>query len=939
MASLHPVLDVDDDLLFMMRWATQELVKAGDTVRNHMQPLTKPRPRENRLPIASPNTKQLSQEMYARLKTIRKLRNSRELAGTPILPVAHHKQQLLGLIKDHTYSIIVAETGSGKSTQVPQIIVDDAIENHAGLDCRVMCVQPRRIAAQSLAYRVADERAEPVGRSVGYNVRFDRKSPVFDGGGTITYCTTGIFLNLLQDSSARLQSLSHIILDEVHVRDVGIDLVMLLLKRYVEKRQATGAPVPKIIVMSATVDVDLFSSYFRNKALDGTLIPAPHLTIAGRSFEVKKHYLEELLTTLEEFYSNKDLRLFFEQDMTRDYLANHAKQFGGEGSNESETQDSLAENGGSSASLADLDPYDEDRLMPYGLICATLFYLLSKTKDGSMLVFLPGLNHIFALEQDLQTYGELMGIDLSNETRYRVVKLHSSLQEEQQKLSLEVPDGCRRIILSTDIAEASLTIPDVRYVIDAGKVNEMIFDSKASSHRMACCWVSRSSALQRAGRAGRVQPGEYFFLGTKQRFDTLRITKSPEIVRSDLRETCLRTRKASPEESLSAILRRAIEPPEDTKVRIATESLKRLKALDQHENITSLGSILCQLSINPALGKLIILGVIFRCLDPLLILGSMSDGTSLFRRAVSVEDRQVIAECVRAFAGESSSDQIGYINAFKAVRDVWHGESPRMAWQYAIQHNIYFPSYRQMSIAARHMLHVLARAKLIKRWQATKIDYQHRFGGAELNTNSHHVPLIKALLLHCLFPQIAIPVVQSRYYTQTDPAALMGMTSVNNPKVSKSSLTLFNRKQSFPDNLPMLFDTSNITPLIACLFGGNLERNDKFLASGSWLKVGINSRKVELGGEGDDAITNVIELYNAIDDALEAAFESLASGRNSFLSYGEKVALYHSRNALFATLHRTLRDVLDRDLNRIPTISAHADKWDDYASVLQNSSS
>lgn len=234
-----------------------------------------------------------------------------------LLQVNRRKGEILDLVNNNTYTIVVAATGTGKSTQLPQIFLDDAAIRHQGTNCRVVCVQPRRIAASSLAHRVARERNEPVGYSVGYHVRFDAQRARHRG--SVTYCTTGIMLELLQNVPRYLDTISHIILDEVHERDTGLDLLMLLLKEYIGERQSKGAHAPKLIITSATINVDLFASYFQNTSHDGTRSPAPHIDIPGHTFQVTRHHLNDLLKSLDE-YDPPTVKMLLEEQSTALYL-------------------------------------------------------------------------------------------------------------------------------------------------------------------------------------------------------------------------------------------------------------------------------------------------------------------------------------------------------------------------------------------------------------------------------------------------------------------------------------------------------------------------------------------------------------------------------------------------------------------------------------------
>lgn len=862
------------------------------------------------------------------------------------LPVWKYERQILDIINNHTYCLIAGETGSGKSTQIPQMVLDQAIRRQAGAEIRVLCVQPRRIAASSLAQRVAHERGEKIGDTVGFQVRFESHWP--RTGGAITYCTTGIMLNLLQTSPQFLHSFSHIMLDEIHVRDVGIDFVMLLLKRLISQRQALGHSAPKVIVMSATLDVDLFSSYFSNKGPDGTMTPAPHLIIPGRSFPVEKHYLDEILQSLIRLYGSSDaLAQFFNNPDTKyetsNYLLQHYKHFSsGPPSDVALVLESLK---ATPNQFRNASSEYEDPLIPYELLLATIVHILSTRDTGSVLVFLPGMKHILMVEEMLRSRGPGFGFSFSDENRFQILALHALLPEGQKNIAMEVPTGCRRILLATDIAEASVTFPDVKFVVDCGKAHEAVFDSKSLSRRLACSWISKSSAIQRAGRAGRVQPGEYFALYTEERHDGFRVTKSPEITRMDLQDVCLRAMVCAPDVSVTELLQEAIESPDIMNVQAAMDSLRRLQAVDENDTLTHLGHILSQLSIDPARAKLVILGIIFRCLDPLLIHGAMAE-SSLFRFQSTPDGKAQVVHELQSFAQASGSDHIGLINAFKAVRDVYMRSGRWKALDFCVKHCIHFPRYHETYLVSREILGKLSSAGLIRPDQAS-LDESYQFGGPELNANSRNPALIKALLLHCMYPQIAVPSLapsrlRSPYCdTETDRKTVINRGSSilripsTDPKqkyMRVQSLFVFSKKVEVGldgVSFKALFDTSLIDPLTACLFGGRLQWNGQNISMGSCVNIPVLSAD----GRDDQGAHGVIELRKAVDrvsspslgkiyirklltfqlQSLAASYQYLVMQQQNRSHRGS----HSAREAHFSALSKAIKEIIGLELHQL----------------------
>lgn len=886
---------INDDLFYNMQWVKHDLIQAEKSLRKTLsmqttQATTQTTELESPPAIAPSYRKWRSWKLATSLAKFRELRDPQAVAvqlAQAILPVTDYREQILDLINKVTYSIVVAETGSGKSTQIPQMILENATVEGNGGDCKILCVQPRRLAAQLLAKRVAHERCENIGDSVGYAVRFDASMPA--SSGSITYCTTGIMLNYMKASLGGMGQYTHILLDEVHVRDMGIDLVMLMLRRHVDLCRKLGKPAPKVVLMSATVDIERFSSYFRNEGPDGTLLSAPHISIPGRQYHVEKHYLSEVLESVRSSIRPGVLSSFLSDETTNDFLKRHRELFPVEDEMQLEARkdidsliqdlaidlpdkksrrDSLTQRSstkpGSPSEVTVED--DVNSAIPHALIAATIFHLLQNTESGAILVFIPGMHHILELRRKLSTLGSMLNVDMTDTDRFRILSLHSALPEGHKELSEEIPEGCRRILLATDIAEASLTIPDVRYVIDSGRVNRAVYDNRKRCGRLECHWVSRSSALQRAGRAGRVAVGNYYFIGDQRLFESLPATTQPEFARGRLQEICLAAKTIAPDASLPDLLQQALDPPDEGSVRAAIDSLKSLKALDEHENITNLGRILALLPLPSTFGKLVLMGVIFRCLDPLLIIAAIGNGTEVFRLGFTDEEKRKVMRDRATFAGQSASDHIAPVRAVQAVQSIWLKEGHGVSEAFAASMSMYPDSNGTIYNVAMHILRVLGRERLI--WSKKKPSRgSDSLAGREFNTNSHNIPLIKALLLHCLAPHIAAPVSRSfkdKYRTQTDENGVYytrGNISLEPGKLPLALVT-YSTKTEVAGSMK-LNDVSLVSPLAACLFGGKLTWEDGSFMLNDWLKIGLNTKDVSISRE--EAATSMIELQAALD--------------------------------------------------------------------------
>ncbi|KAH0559922.1 hypothetical protein GP486_003561, partial [Trichoglossum hirsutum] len=515
------------------------------------------------------------------------------------LPMNLHRARVIDLVENNAYSIIVGATGSGKTTQVPQILLEKAISEGAGAQCNIICTQPRRIAATSVARRVAVERDEALQNTVGYHVRFDAKLPQF--GGSISYCTTGILLQQLQHGAdATLKGVSHLIIDEVHERDITIDFLLIVLKNVLKERERAGKPTPKVILMSATLDTELFAGYFGHVTADGSSVACPSLSVPGRAFPVREHFLEETLETLKKSHPSGLGALSRLDPATQEYL-DAERNFVPNPSVATEipdtSRDLLDINGMidwkterivSSNGEHIISTEQEDALVPLGLVAATVAHIAKTTNGGAILVFLPGLAEIVKTEEILKSQKPL-GIDFSDENAFKMSKLHSSIAADQTDVFNALPPGCRKVILATNIAETSITIPEVQFVVDCGKLREKRYDQLRRITKLQCTWISKSNAKQRAGRAGRVQDGNYYALYSKKRYDSLRMIGLPEMLRSDLQEICLDIKSHGFKSSIREVLAEAIESPAPNAVDASVAELQKLDVLTDDEKLTPLG--------------------------------------------------------------------------------------------------------------------------------------------------------------------------------------------------------------------------------------------------------------------------------------------------------------------------------------------------------------
>jgi len=529
-------------------------------------------------------------------KTEREKHFSERLAERESLPIASCKQALLNAVASSKVTLIVAETGSGKSTQVPQYLLDDAIDKDNADSCHIIVTQPRRIAAVSLAARVNWERGrddrEKYG-PVGHIVRFDENPP--RPWGSIAFCTDGSLLPRIRKLGA-----SHVIVDEVHTRSVHTDLLLAVLKVMLRE-----SPDLKILVMSATFDINALQEYF---AEFGTV---PIVRAKGRLYDVKPLFLEDIIETLKWRPDNSTHR---RQDFPRGAWSEDLNE---------QFED---EQGAYSPSTVETVRSLKENIIALDLIVAVLKWVAGwHDHDGAVLVFLPGWAEINSCANVLKRDPD------PTLRQYDIITLHSTAPTEQKRAFVPSRKGVRKAILSTDIAETSVTIPDVICVVDAGL-------AKIKSGRsLDVSWVSQANVIQRRGRAGRVREGTAVHLFTRKRFENFRLDPEPEIRRVPLPDVVLTVcdlgldlpeEEEEDEEALTLDARRVtnrsigdkdgryvwqflketLNPPESGYVKNAVSELKHVGALDYRGYITHLGVLLARFPLTPTLGAAVFLG-------------------------------------------------------------------------------------------------------------------------------------------------------------------------------------------------------------------------------------------------------------------------------------------------------------------------------------------
>lgn len=345
------------------------------------------------------------------------------------LPVKQFEEEIMETIDKNTVVIIRGATGCGKTTQVPQFILDRFIKRGSASDCNIVVTQPRRISAVSVAERVAYERGEDIGKSCGYSVRFESILP--RPHASVLFCTVGVLLRKLE---AGIRGISHVIVDEIHERDINTDFLMVVLRDVVQ-----AYPEVRIILMSATIDTTMFREYFFN---------APIIEVFGRTFPVQEYFLEDCIQMTNFVPPPMDRKKKDKDEEGGDDDTNCNVICGSDYT--PETKRSMAQ--------------INEKETSFELVEALLKYIETLQVAGAVLIFLPGWNLIYSMQRHLETNPHF------GSNRYRILPLHSQIPREEQRRVFEpVPDNIRKVILSTNIAETSITINDVVYVVDSCK--------------------------------------------------------------------------------------------------------------------------------------------------------------------------------------------------------------------------------------------------------------------------------------------------------------------------------------------------------------------------------------------------------------------------------------------------------------------------------------
>lgn len=505
---------------------------------------------------SSAQQKQLQSLLSDIERSVARVQHRKQKLPTPVfseeLPITHNREKIEHLIVQHQVVVIAGETGSGKTTQLPKMCVSVG-RGVAGL---IGHTQPRRIAARSIATRIAEELDTPLGDIVGYKVRF---SDNVKADTCIKLMTDGILLAEIQ-SDRYLNQYDTIIIDEAHERNLNIDFLLGYLKQLLPKRRDL-----KLIVTSATIDTERFSHHFNN---------APIIEVSGRTYPVDVRYrpLDDDMSSTEGAQDNN-------QRGPETLTANTAR---------------------ASEEKRDIQQAIFDAINELDII----------RDAGDILVFLSGEREIRDTETYLKKHLDTRFVD--------ILMLFSRLSAKDQNRIFQTSSK-RRIILSTNVAETSLTVPGIKYVIDTGTARINHYSYRSKVERLPIEKISQSSANQRKGRCGRVSNGVCIRLYSEQDFLARPLYSVPEIKRVNLASVILQM-KALKLTHISNFP--FLDSPENRYINDGFKLLNELGAIDHDHKLTKTGQALSRLPVDPKMGRMLLAAMKENCVQEILIITS-----------------------------------------------------------------------------------------------------------------------------------------------------------------------------------------------------------------------------------------------------------------------------------------------------------------------------
>ncbi|KAJ1918463.1 helicase [Tieghemiomyces parasiticus] len=699
------------------------------------------------------------------------------------LPSFSFRKQVLDALAQHQVVIVNGATGCGKTTQIPQFILDHGLQRHSQsggktgaaraaspptwLRGRIICTQPRRISAVGVAQRVAQERCEKLGLTVGYAVR---GQSVGRPDTCLQFCTTGVLLRMLLNDQD-LTTVGCVVVDEVHERSVDSDFLLIILKDLIRRR-----PDLRVVLMSATLDADRFQRYFGTHAV---------LDIPGFAHPVSQVYPEDIMR--DSAYApaqalaaspwlgtatTAEIKPCRASDVPpppppSDYRGPRGRMLS-EADREA-VQPYTSQGLGQAGALAlhQLDQQNQGGYIDYDWIANLVRYIDTQAaetrKDEAVLIFQAGVGEIAACIDALQALpGAAQTLD--------IYPLHANLTPAEQarvfRPSGTGPHARRKVVVATNVAETSITIDDVVYVIDTGRVKETQYDATTGMTRLVETWASRAACRQRQGRAGRTRPGICFKLFTRHS-ETIHMAAHPrpELLRTSLEQLCLQI-KALGRTDVRGFLNRALDPPPTEAVETALDLLHEMSLVDPRSGtLTILGQHVAAVPTDLRVAKLLVFAALFRCVEPALTIAALlSVGSPLVPKVPGPEGRAALDQYRQARA-RGQSDLV----TDAALVAAWekhhhHGGSGRA---YCRDHFLAYSTLREIRQFKSTLFEALKTIGFVPAGLAS-----NTMTDPALNTHAENETVVKAIILAGLYPNVAHVRLPDKKYEQNMSGAI-----------------------------------------------------------------------------------------------------------------------------------------------------------------------
>lgn len=559
------------------------------------------------------------------------------------LPISQKREDIAALIRDHQTVIVCGQTGSGKSTQLPKILMGLGF----GTAGTIAHTQPRRIAARTLAGRVAEELGVSVGQQVGYAVRFsDTSGPMTQ----VRYLTDGLLLaELSRDRD--LLAYDAIIVDEAHERSLNIDCLLGYLKRLLPRR-----PDLKLVITSATIDPERFAEHFGVQQ-GGRHEPAPIIEVSGRTYPVEVRY-----------------RPIHDDDS---------------------------------------DAVPEGPALDHAL-CDALDEVASAT-DGDTLVFMPTERAIAQAAKVLRSHA-LASPPLRRGKPVEILPLYARLSNAEQQKVFRPSGSTRRVVIATNVAESSVTVPGITAVIDTGTARISRYTPRTRMQRLPIETVSQASANQRSGRCGRIAPGVCLRLCSEEQFEQREAFTTPEILRTSLAAVILRMAALGLGEIEEFPF---LDPPKAAAVREGVQTLLELGAVTKSGKLTKVGRQLAKLPIDPRVGRMVLAGADEGCLAEVLIIASALEGQD---PRVRPPEQAAAADQAHAAFHHPDSDFLTLIRLWDFLHERKATLSNSQFRKACAKHFLSYPRVREWLDLHRQLMDLSREAKLKLRPRVTGED-------------------------------------------------------------------------------------------------------------------------------------------------------------------------------------------------------------------------